>query len=405
MAAARLAGAWDAARRTLSGATSQVTQISGSLRNQRANSEPQMSQAGAKPSNEPSMEDILASIRRIIAEDYPTQSGGAVHQPTSQAAESQMAPRVHPVANALHPAVQQPAAPQAQQDILDLNQRADRFRPPMPEVVTVSPPVQSQAPLPRAATRVPQADVEPVTVPAQSVEPELQGLAARAVSEFSERLGRSFAAAERYQRETQNVARAAQQAAAEPVMSATVEAVAAAVHSHLAAAQAVRVADPVRAPEPQKVPEAQRSAEPQRAPEPQRVPEPQRESNVSMRPEPQSMRHAIESRTPQSAREAYAPQPAPAAPSAKIAAAVMQNDPPPAWLVSPRTGSSVAGSFKALQDNKTVAAPLSEAHSSALQEVMTAALRPMLKDWLDQHLPGMVERMISAEIQRVTRGQ
>ena len=35
---------------------------------------------------------------------------------------------------------------------------------------------------------------------------------------------------------------------------------------------------------------------------------------------------------------------------------------------------------------------------------MVTALRPMLKDWLDQNLPAMVERMITAEIQRVTRG-
>jgi cell pole-organizing protein PopZ len=32
-------------------------------------------------------------------------------------------------------------------------------------------------------------------------------------------------------------------------------------------------------------------------------------------------------------------------------------------------------------------------------------LRPMLKAWLDQNLPTMVERMVKAEIERVTRGR
>ena len=32
-------------------------------------------------------------------------------------------------------------------------------------------------------------------------------------------------------------------------------------------------------------------------------------------------------------------------------------------------------------------------------------LRPMLKQWLDDNLPAMVERLVRAEIQRVARGR
>jgi len=32
-------------------------------------------------------------------------------------------------------------------------------------------------------------------------------------------------------------------------------------------------------------------------------------------------------------------------------------------------------------------------------------LRPMLKAWLDEHLPSLVERLVRAEIQRVARGE
>ena len=31
-------------------------------------------------------------------------------------------------------------------------------------------------------------------------------------------------------------------------------------------------------------------------------------------------------------------------------------------------------------------------------------LRPMLKSWLDENLPSLVERLVRAEIQRVARG-
>jgi cell pole-organizing protein PopZ len=31
-------------------------------------------------------------------------------------------------------------------------------------------------------------------------------------------------------------------------------------------------------------------------------------------------------------------------------------------------------------------------------------LRPMLKAWLDENLPGIVERLVRAEIERVARG-
>ena len=32
-------------------------------------------------------------------------------------------------------------------------------------------------------------------------------------------------------------------------------------------------------------------------------------------------------------------------------------------------------------------------------------LQPMLKSWLDDNLPGLVERMVQEEIERVSRGR
>jgi cell pole-organizing protein PopZ len=38
----------------------------------------------------------------------------------------------------------------------------------------------------------------------------------------------------------------------------------------------------------------------------------------------------------------------------------------------------------------------------SIEDVVREELRPLLKDWLDQHLPGIVERLVRAEIERVT---
>lgn len=47
-----------------------------------------------------------------------------------------------------------------------------------------------------------------------------------------------------------------------------------------------------------------------------------------------------------------------------------------------------------------VAAPA--AAGRTMEDVVLDALRPMLKDWLDANLPGMVEAMVAKEISRIT---
>jgi uncharacterized protein len=44
-------------------------------------------------------------------------------------------------------------------------------------------------------------------------------------------------------------------------------------------------------------------------------------------------------------------------------------------------------------------------HQPSLEEVVRDALRPMLKSWLDENLPDMVDRIVRAEIERVIRGR
>lgn len=39
-----------------------------------------------------------------------------------------------------------------------------------------------------------------------------------------------------------------------------------------------------------------------------------------------------------------------------------------------------------------------------LQDMICEMLRPMLKSWLDENLPSMVERLVRDEIERMRRG-
>jgi cell pole-organizing protein PopZ len=44
-------------------------------------------------------------------------------------------------------------------------------------------------------------------------------------------------------------------------------------------------------------------------------------------------------------------------------------------------------------------------HETTLEDVVRETLRPMLKSWLDENLPRLVEQMVQAEIERVARGR
>jgi uncharacterized protein len=67
-------------------------------------------------------------------------------------------------------------------------------------------------------------------------------------------------------------------------------------------------------------------------------------------------------------------------------------------LLSPRTNDSVSSAFGSLAH--TVLAN----NARTLDDIVLEILKPMLKNWLDDHLPGIVERLVRAEIERVARG-
>ena len=68
-------------------------------------------------------------------------------------------------------------------------------------------------------------------------------------------------------------------------------------------------------------------------------------------------------------------------------------------LVSDEAGSAVAASFKSL-----AAARSAMPDAQVMEAMARQMLRPMLKEWLDDNLPTIVERLVRAEIERVARG-
>jgi cell pole-organizing protein PopZ len=72
---------------------------------------------------------------------------------------------------------------------------------------------------------------------------------------------------------------------------------------------------------------------------------------------------------------------------------------PPQQMLSRSTISAVESAFN------TLANTVLSNNARTLEDLVKEMLRPMLKSWLDDNLPGLVERIVKAEIERVSRGR
>ena len=105
-----------------------------------------------------------------------------------------------------------------------------------------------------------------------------------------------------------------------------------------------------------------------------------------------------------------APEPAPPAPEpeprgevemfpkSKPKAALMHDE--DERLVSEHSAAAAASAFGRL----TAAVAMPE-HGRTLEDVTKELLKPMLKAWLDEHLPRIVEAKVAEEVERVSRGR
>jgi uncharacterized protein len=90
------------------------------------------------------------------------------------------------------------------------------------------------------------------------------------------------------------------------------------------------------------------------------------------------------------------PEPAPMPPMPDMQT---ESAPAPRPLISNSTSAAVDSAFNTLAHTVLVQ------NARTLEDLVREMLRPLLKSWLDDNLPGMVERLVRAEIERVSRGR
>ena len=67
-------------------------------------------------------------------------------------------------------------------------------------------------------------------------------------------------------------------------------------------------------------------------------------------------------------------------------------------LLSRDAESAASAAFGALANSLS-----SSNGGRTLEDIVADMLRPMLKEWLDENLPALVERLVAEEIERVAR--
>lgn len=113
-------------------------------------------------------------------------------------------------------------------------------------------------------------------------------------------------------------------------------------------------------------------------------------SRAALRPAPEPAQPAV--------IEALAPDPVIEQPVVHQAPALPAESGSMDSLLSPLARASVTSAFEALSVSMAVQ------NGSMVEGAVRDMLRPMLKEWLDDNLPAIVERLVRAEIERVARG-
>jgi uncharacterized protein len=98
--------------------------------------------------------------------------------------------------------------------------------------------------------------------------------------------------------------------------------------------------------------------------------------------------------------DVYTPEPTPAPAPAPQPAPAPAPAAPAAALVSDTAATAAANAFGKL--SQVIAMP---AEGRTLEDVVRELLRPLLQQWLDDHLPGIVQESVQAEVERIARGR
>ena len=102
--------------------------------------------------------------------------------------------------------------------------------------------------------------------------------------------------------------------------------------------------------------------------------------------------------------DVYSPEPDPepiyTPPPAAPSSPVFDRDEVAETLVGATASSAAASAFGSLSS-----ALLMPKDARTLEDVVRELLRPLLKEWLDQNLPRIVETKVEEEVQRIARGR
>jgi len=313
----------------------------------------------AKGQPEPSMEEILASIRRIISEDGDADAA----------------------APAPPPAVQKPAAPTPAEDdgepAIELTEMVDDDG----SVVSLSG-VSAESPVEVAAQPSAELEPEPVEEMLAEVVDLPEGLELPSVED-------------------------------EPAEEAfELPPVVAPSAADLTSTELTEE-PPLELQSMDELP-SELGSEPPVAAEPDLEPEPDFSPEVAEEPafEPEPVVEEAAFDEPMVSAEPEPVEPAPvAAESVAPVAATPEPEVSLEDLVSSTARSSSAAAFaqlaQAVNEKEIELAPTPEPVSisgKSLDAMVAEMIRPMLKEWLDQNLPAIVERMVQKEIKRMTSG-
>ncbi|MBS7540347.1 DUF2497 domain-containing protein [Ancylobacter lacus] len=345
---------------------------------------------------DPSMEEILASIRRIITDELPPRAVLSATEVATRVGQSGARPVPVPRETAAGEdgADERVAAADEVEDEGDLAAAAVKATPASVAEGAASPrPAQATSDSPAVpASRTVAAPAAPARSPASAP----TAIPPRPVpASFEERLRPSSVAAElaRLEREAEAAGQGTGGAAvfSQPVSAAIPSRAEPAAGAEIPARPAAIPVGMARPDSPAAPPMTPAS----------RFGEPPQAAGASAMP---------------AARPAFAePRPADPArpvlpPRAPLTSATYQPRPPytatpSASLLSPGATASASAAFAALSRPQPAvpAGSTAGAAGRSLEEVVVEAMRPMLKSWLDENLPELVERLVRAEIERIAR--
>ena len=102
---------------------------------------------------------------------------------------------------------------------------------------------------------------------------------------------------------------------------------------------------------------------------------------------------------------AFEPMPPPPPPQSEPFLMSLEPQAAPSGLVDPTAAAAAASAFGQLSRLAQERGAAVSRSGPTIEDMVREELRPMLKAWLDAHLPATVERLVRAEIERVMARQ